>query len=312
MRLCFLIEDQYRDDSMPLDVARRLGERGHQIDVVEPGRSLVNLDQLLARGHDAWVLKTVSGGPGLSLFDAAAAVGVTTINDARAVHTVRDKAVGAALARKHGLPFPDTWFAATTDILAALETTGGPLVVKPVGGNSGRAVHIVRDARDLAEVRHALRDEGFLLVQPYIPNPGVDYKIYCVGGELHATVRTSPLHPERRVTSREVPLPDDLARIVTRVGEVYGLDLFGIDAVEGPDGWIVVDVNDFPSFRAVPDAVDRVATTVLRLAGQPSMLGAGAVSTAVEPAPVPPNRQPAPHGVAGRLESAARGQGVRA
>jgi ribosomal protein S6--L-glutamate ligase len=30
---------------------------------------------------------------------------------------------------------------------------------------------------------------------------------------------------------------------------------------------MVVDINDFPSFRQVPDAVDRVARAVLRLAG---------------------------------------------
>lgn len=251
---------------MPLAVIRRLRSWGHRIDVVEPGRGIVDLDALLARGHDAWVLKTVSGGPGLSLFDAAAAVGITTINDARAVHTVRDKAVGAALARRHGLPFPETRFAASADLLGELDTVGGPLVVKPVAGNSGRAVHLVRSPRDLDSVRRELRGEGFLLVQPYVPNPGVDYKVYSLGGDLHATVRTSPLHPDRRVAAREVPLPDDLAQAVTRIGEVYGLDLFGVDAVEGPDGWTIVDVNDFPSFRAVPDAVARVASTVLRLA----------------------------------------------
>ncbi|MGR7001929.1 ATP-grasp domain-containing protein [Yinghuangia aomiensis] len=177
---------------MPLAVVHRLRTWGHRIDVVEPGRGIVDLDVLLARGHDAWVLKTVSGGPGLSLFDAAAAVGITTINDARAVHTVRDKAVGAALARRHGLPFPATRFAASADLLGELDTAGGPLVVKPVAGNSGRAVHLVRNPRDLDTVRRELRDEGFLLVQPYVPNPGVDYKVYSLGGDLHATVRTSP------------------------------------------------------------------------------------------------------------------------
>jgi ribosomal protein S6--L-glutamate ligase len=252
---------------MPLAVVRRLRSWGHRVDVVEPGRGVVDLDALLARDHDAWVLKTVSGGPGLSLFDAAAAVGITTVNDARAVHTVRDKAVGAALARRHGLPFPETRFAASADLLDQLDPDLGPLVVKPAAGNSGRAVHLVRGPHDLAAVRGKLRGEGFLLIQPYVPNPGVDYKVYSLGGELHATVRTSPLHPDRRVTPREVPLPDDLAQAVTRIGEVYGLDLFGVDAVEGPDGWTIVDVNDFPSFRAVPDAVARVSATVLRLAG---------------------------------------------
>jgi ribosomal protein S6--L-glutamate ligase len=264
VKLCFLVEDRYRNDSMPLDVVRHLQASGHDIDVVEPGRTLVRTDELLARGHDAWVLKTLSGGPGLTLFDAAAAAGIPTVNDARAVHTVRDKTVAAALARRHGLPCPPTRFVAAADLLRRYDGAG-PVVVKPAAGNSGRGVHLVRSARDLRNARRALHREGFLLVQPYIPNRGVDVKVYSIAGELHATVRTSPLHPDRPVATREIPLPDDLAALVTRVGRVYGLDLLGVDAVEGPDGWSIVDVNDFPSFHGVPDAVPRVAAAVLRL-----------------------------------------------
>lgn len=266
LRLCFLIEDRYRRDSMPLDVVRCLTAWGHEIDVVEPARALIGLDDLLGRGHDAWVLKTVSGGPGLTLLEAAAAAGVTTINDARAVRTVRDKAIAAAVARRHGLPFPATTFAATSALLDELPPERFPLVAKPTGGDSGRAVRLVRSPAELAAARAALDGEGFLLVQPYIPNGGVDYKVYSLGTEMYATLRASPVHPERRARSRAIPLPDDLAEIVARVGQVYGLDLFGVDVVKGPDGWTVVDVNDFPSFKAVPDAVPRVARTILRLA----------------------------------------------
>ncbi|MGR7001678.1 hypothetical protein ACU686_32690 [Yinghuangia aomiensis] len=117
-------------------------------------------------------------------------------------HTVRDKTVAAAIARRHGLPFPPTRFVAAADLLHRFD--GGPLVVKPVAGDSGRGVHIVRSARDLREARGALHREGFLLVQPYVPNPGVDVEVYSVAGGLHATVRTSPLHPDRPVETREI------------------------------------------------------------------------------------------------------------
>lgn len=65
---------------------------------------------------------------------------------------------------------------------------------------------------------------------------------------------------------RQVPLPGEVARIAAQVGEVFGLDLYGVDVLLGPDGPVVVDINDFPSFRQVPDAVARVARAVLRLA----------------------------------------------
>jgi ribosomal protein S6--L-glutamate ligase len=269
LRLCFLVEDQYRYDGMPLDVVRELTGRGHTVDVLEPGRELVEVSALAQRAaYDAWVLKTVSGGPGLSLLEAAAGCGLVTVNDVRAVRSVRDKAVAAAVARAHGLPCPRTWFAASAQLLDLVDESLFPVVVKPVGGNSGRAVFLVRDRAGLVRAQAGLAGEGFVLVQPYIPNPGVDVKVYAIGAELFATVRASPLHPGRAVRSRRVALPDDLARVAARVGEVFGLDLYGLDVVEGPEGWQVVDVNDFPSFRGVPHAVAQVASTIVRLAGR--------------------------------------------
>lgn len=116
-----------------------------------------------------------------------------------------------------------------------------------------------------------------------MPNSGVDLKIYCVDGEFHATERCSPLHPGQGVRERRVPLAGEVARIAAQVGEVFGLDLYGVDVLLGPHGPVVVDVNDFPSFRQVPDAVARVGRAVLRLARggtavsvpAPALVGAG-------------------------------------
>ncbi|MCW2900718.1 MAG: ribosomal protein modification protein RimK, partial [Streptosporangiaceae bacterium] len=86
------------------------------------------------------------------------------------------------------------------------------------------------------------------------------------GGEMYATERSSPLHPDRPVRERQVPLSAEVAGMVAEVGTVYGLDLYGVDVLLGPDGPVIVDVNDFPSFRQVPDAAARVARAVLELA----------------------------------------------
>lgn len=124
-----------------------------------------------------------------------------------------------------------------------------------------------------------------LIAQPYVTNSGIDVKVYCVGGELYATERCSPLHPDRSVPERRVPLSAEVAAIAARVGAVYGLDLYGVDVVLGPDGPVVVDVNDFPSFRQVPDAAARVARAVLGLARTGGSSGA-AVLPSARPHPV--------------------------
>ncbi|MGA5559899.1 ATP-grasp domain-containing protein [Streptomyces platensis] len=271
MRLCFLVEEQYRHDGMPLEVIHQLRSWGHQVDVLWPGRSLIRISEAIQAGsHDAWVLKTVSGGPGLTLLEAAASVGLTTVNDVRAIRGVRDKALAAVIARGKGLPVPVTYAAARPEEFAEIAEEEFPLVVKPADGSSGRAVRLVATPDRLLEPDGPAGPEGagggLLIAQPYVANSGTDLKVYSVAGELYATERCSPLHPAHAVRERQVPLTPEVARITAEIGAVFGLDLYGVDILLGPDGPVVVDINDFPSFRQVPDAVARVSAAVLDLA----------------------------------------------
>ncbi|MFI1563057.1 RimK family alpha-L-glutamate ligase [Streptomyces sp. NPDC020490] len=279
MKFCFLVEEQYRRDGMPNEVIHQLTSWGHQVDVLRPGGSLLRLTEAVQTStHDAWVLKTVSGGPGLTLLEAAASAGLTTINNARAIRGVRDKALAAAIGLNCGLPLPATYAAARPELLLEIPDSEYPIVVKPADGSAGRAVHLVSSPHRLAEMLPELAGEGMLVAQPYVPNSGVDIKVYSVGDELYATERCSPLHPDHAVRERRVPLSAEIAAIAAQVGVVYGLDLYGVDVVLGPDGPVVVDVNDFPSFRQVPDAPARLARAVLALA-----TGAGGVTAAARP-----------------------------
>jgi ribosomal protein S6--L-glutamate ligase len=267
MRLCFLVEEKYRRDGMPVEVIHQLRAWGHGVDVLRPGSSPVRVSEDIRAGsHDAWVLKTVSDGPGLPLLEAAASVGLATVNDARSIRGVRDKARAAAVGRSRGLPVPVTYAVARPESLAEIPDSEFPLVVKPAAGSAGRAVRLVASAEELPRLCGELAHEGVLIAQQYVPNSGVDLKVYSVGGELFATQRSSPLHPGPAVPERRVPLSTEVADLVAETGSVYGLDLYGADVLLGPDGPMVVDVNDFPSFRQVPDATARVARAILSLA----------------------------------------------
>ncbi|MCC4314372.1 ATP-grasp domain-containing protein [Streptomyces malaysiensis] len=304
MRLCFLVEERYRHDGMPREVIRQLSAWGHQVDVVRPGRSLMRMsDTVRAGSHDAWVLKTVSGGPGLTLLEAAAAVGLTTVNDARSIRGVRDKALAAAIGRGGGLPMPPTYAAARPEALEEIPEAEFPLVVKPADGSSGRGVRLVPTPDRLRELRTELAAEDMLIAQPYVPNSGVDLKVYCVDGELYATERVSPLSPDGNARGRRVPLSAEVAAIAAEVGAVYGLDLYGVDVLLGPDGPVVVDVNDFPSFTEVPDAAARVGRAILELARR----GGGRSKAALVGALHGPVRGPEPVPARGRVTATVSG-----
>jgi ribosomal protein S6--L-glutamate ligase len=265
-RLCFIVEERYENDVMPGAVIDVLRSWGHHVDVLRPHGVATDLWSLLdtdAAPYDAFVLKTVTGGPGLSLLDAAGAAGLTTVNDYRAIRLARDKAVAAVRARAAGIPFPRTWFAARADLLDQVPAGAYPLVVKPNNGSSCEQIFRVDSPAQLAEL--AIDDSGWLLAQPYLPNPGHDVKLYNTGDEVFAAVRRSPLHPGAEVVEERIPVTAELRSLALAVGQAFGLDIYGLDVVETPEGWVVLDVNDFPSFGMVPEAAHRLARTVLRV-----------------------------------------------
>ena len=269
-KLCFIVEDRYQNEAMPGAVISTLASWGHDVDVLHPHTRLTSisrLDPVDGDGYDGYVLKTVSCGPGLSILEAAGAAGGRTINDYRAIRLVRDKAVAASRARAAGLPFPKTYFAARSDLLEQLPADRYPLVVKPNSGSSCEQVFRVDNAAQLE--RLDLDQDGFLLAQPYLQNPGYDIKLYCTGDEVFAVVRKSPLHPGASVLERLIPLRPEWRDLAVRVGRTFGLEIFGLDVIDTPQGWMILDINDFPSFGQVPNAAERVARTVLRVAWQP-------------------------------------------
>lgn len=265
MRFCFIVEEQYRNDAMPLVIADQLLQWGHDVDLLEPQSAVTCLNTLAEQGYDAYVLKSLADGPGMSILEAAEAVGIPTINSSRSVRLVRDKAVAAAFARAHGLPIPPTYFVSHPRLLHQIPLEEYPIVVKPSNGSSCRGIYLLRSPGDLAELEIAEENDSFFLAQRYAENSGFDIKVYVTGTEVYAAVaKTSPLHG--RVEDRFVPLSPQVRRLALQVGKVFGLDIYGLDVVETPAGPAILDINDFPSFGRVPRAVIRIAEYVLHAA----------------------------------------------
>ncbi len=266
MRFCFIIEERYRNEPMPMVIADQLRQWGHAVDVLEPETMVTNLSALPSYGYDAYVLKTVSDGPGLIILEAAEAAGILTINNSRSIRLVRDKAVAATFARAHGLPIPTTYFVSHLRLLRQLPPEEYPLVVKPNNGSSCRSIYRLASPADLAalQVELAEEKETFFLAQRYVENTGFDIKLYVTGKEVYAVAKKSPLHGN--VQEGLIPLTPKLRKLALDVGKLFGLDIFGLDVVETPQGLALLDINDFPSFGLVPRAVARVSEYVLHAA----------------------------------------------
>ncbi len=269
MRLCFIIEEEYRSDEMPLHVAELLAAWGHDVRLLHPEASATCLSALARVGHDrfdAYVLKTVSDGPGICILEAAAASGIATINNPRAIRLVRDKAAAAARARAAEIPFPLTYFVVDVRHVELIPRAYYPLVIKPSNGSSMRGVHRVARPAELHGLTFDAGRHRFLLAQRYVENEGYDVKLYCIGSEVFAVSRASPLHPGFTLPEAQIEVTPELARIARQVRSVFRLDIFGVDVVRASHGWVAVDINDFPGFRGVPGAVARISRHISRLA----------------------------------------------
>lgn len=262
MRFCFILEEKYAHKPMPMVVADQLQQWGHEIDVLQPYAAVTSLTDLSLTGYDAYVLKTVSEGPGLTILEAAEAVGIPTINNSRAIRLVRDKAVAVAFARACGLPVPTTYFVGHYRALVNVPRDLYPVVVKPSNGTSMQDIHLVRTYEEMANL--TLDESSYYLAMRYVENTGYDIKLYVTGQEVHAIVKSSPLHGT--VQEVEIPVNREMLKLAQRVGQVFGLDLYGVDVLETPDGLMLVDINDFPSFYGVPRKVASVAEYILHAA----------------------------------------------
>lgn len=262
MRFCFIIEEQYRYDPMPMTVADQLLEWGHAVTLLEPGQMVTCLTNMREQDYDAYVLKSIARGPGLSILEAAEAVGIPTINSSRAIRMVRDKAVAVAYACSNGLPIPPTYFVSHPHLLKQIPSQAYPLVVKPGHGNSSRGIYLIESFEKLADLPMAEMDDGFFLAQHYMENPGFDLKIYVIGREVCATIaKKSPLH--ETIEEESIAPTHEICKLALDIGNIFGLDIYGIDVVETPQGLVLLDINDFPSFGGVPSAAMRVSEYIV-------------------------------------------------
>ena len=266
MRFCFIIEAQYRNEPMPMVIAKQLQLWGHEVDMLEPQATITCLSDLSSQDYDAYILKTVSDGPGLSLLEAAEASGIPTINNSRSIRLVRDKAVAAAFAHANGLPTPLTYFVAHPELLKQIPEADYPLVVKPTNGSSCRGIYRLNSPADLSSLEIAEANGSYFLAQHYMENCGFDIKLYVAGTEAYAVAKRSPLHPEVEISKQLIPVTPDLRSLALQVGKVFGLDIYGLDIVETAQGPMIVDINDFPSFGHVPKAVPLVSAYIEHIA----------------------------------------------
>ncbi|MFB6470015.1 MAG: RimK family alpha-L-glutamate ligase [Vulcanisaeta sp. AZ3] len=184
--------------------------------------------------------------------------GVITINNGLAIENAWNKAVALSILAKSGIPI------VPTKLLFSVEFNDDgiqyPVIVKPVHGSWGRLVSLVGDMDELRLVlKHNALDNAnprIYMLQPFIGN-GKDYRVFVIGDEVVASMTRLPSDGDWRSNvarggiPRAVKLSDDAYEYAVKAVKVLGLDYAGVDMLQGPNGYLINEVNAIPEFKGL-------------------------------------------------------------
>lgn len=263
-----LVERRYLAQSQPSGMSRALAAEGHQVKIIDPQQTfytmedngwLDNLDIVVGRGRSNALL---------SLLNWAELQGKVTINRQSAIYSVFNKSIMATVLAAGDVKTPRTFFGTIESLAKNIRQESYPVILKPIFGDNSQGLVVVNGPEDLGGIEW---QDPVALAQEYLPGDGYDLKLYVIGGEVWAVRKPSPFQgpgvpviaSDKAVAAQLTPEYEALGR---RCGELFNLELYGVDCLESPSGLLVIEVNDFPNYTSVPDADKKLADYVVRRA----------------------------------------------
>jgi ribosomal protein S6--L-glutamate ligase len=247
-----------------------LKEAGHSVVVVDPEERTFNAgDHHWLQNIDVGVARGRSWGV-LCLLRWLEIQGVPTINPRAAIASVHNKAEMAVALSAAGIPTPRTWLGSPHMVAQQLAGKDFPVIVKPVFGDNCHGLECVSSCEQLIALQWP---EPLAIVQQFIPGLASDLKLYCIGRRVWAVRKPSPLGTvffPNLVPHAPQLLPVTAAwrDLALRCGEVFDLQLFGVDCLQTEAGTLVIEVNEFPNYSAVPGADQELSNYLLAFVKQ--------------------------------------------
>ena len=191
-------------------------------------------------------------------------LGIWTANTGQGILQSRDKLNASQILARNRIPVPITVYVRDViDVEQAIETVGGlPVVVKVTQGTQGDGVFLRHTAFEVRNLVQGLLMTGkSVLVQEYIAEShGKDIRALVVGDRVVACMRRRARGREFRSnyhlngTVEKVELPASYAEAACRAARLLGLNIAGVDLLEGKNGPLVLEVNSSPGLEGIEKA----------------------------------------------------------
>ena len=258
---------------------RRLKEaalqRNQEVDVLNTLRFAIDLDrgspdlyyrQKQLKHYDA-VLPRI--GASITYYGTAVVrqfqeMDVFCANTAHGITNSRDKLRSLQILSRHHVGIPRTTFVRDrNDVLPAIERVGGaPVVIKLIEGTQGIGVLLaesVKTAEGIVELLQSQKQN--VLIQKFVAeSKGRDIRAFVVGDRVVAAMRRVAQGQEFRSNvhrggiAEPVELSDEYRETAVRCTQILGLQVAGVDMLEGKDGPQVMEVNSSPGLEGIETA----------------------------------------------------------
>jgi RimK family alpha-L-glutamate ligase len=232
-----------------------------KLDVTAAEIDLVAADAVLVRTMPPGSLEQVV--LRMDVLGQIEAAGVPIINPPRAIEVAVDKYLALARMAAAGLRVPRTVVCQTPEsAMAAFESLGGDVVVKPLFGSEGRGIARLQDEALASRAFRMLAQlGGVLYVQEFVPHDGFDLRVLIIGERMFAIRRRSEhdwrTNVSRGATAEPIELTAELANAARRAADAVGAPLAGVDLLPGRDGELyALEVNAVPGWQALTAALD--------------------------------------------------------
>ncbi len=227
------------------------------IDILHQGKPF-NYDAVIPRiGHSIT-------SHGVAVLRHLEQLGIWSANSSSGIIQSRDKLHSGQILARNKIPTPATAYVRDMkDVERAIDSVGGlPVVIKVTQGTQGNGVflrHTLHEARNL--VQGLLMTGKAILVQQYISEShGKDIRAFVIGDKVVACMRRRARGREFRSnfhlngTVESVEISDEYREVACRAARVLGLNVAGVDLLEGVNGPLVLEVNSSPGLEGIEKA----------------------------------------------------------
>jgi ribosomal protein S6--L-glutamate ligase len=173
--------------------------------------------------------------------------------------TVHNKLLTHLALEQHSIPMPKTYISPSTDTAKQLlSKVQYPIVMKFPEGTQGKGVMFADSLSSGSSMLDALGalNQPFI-IQEYIETGGSDIRALVVGEKVVASMKRTAKKEEKRANlhaggeGQPVMLSREASKLAVDTAKALGVEICGVDILEGPLGPQVIEANLSPGLQGL-------------------------------------------------------------